>query len=125
MAYKVNDLVIGEVINVKPFAAFLAFDDGVEGLLHISEISDAFIRDIEKFVSVGDKLKVKVLSIDPNNGFLRVSLKQVPQDESYSTHINGKNKVVEVKAADFDKLKEKLPTWIEQTLQRMKDKEND
>lgn len=125
MAYKVNDLVIGEVINVKPFAAFLSFGDGVEGLLHISEISDAFIRDIEKYVSVGDKLKVKVLSIDPNNGFLRVSLKQVPQGESYSTHINGKNKVVEVKAADFDKLKEKLPQWIEQTLQRMKDKEND
>ena len=125
MAYKINDLIIGEVINVKPFAAFLEFDEGVQGLLHISEISDAFIRDIEKFVSVGDKLKVKVLSIDPNNGFLRISLKQVPQNEAYSTHINGKNKMVEVKAADFDKLKEKLPGWIEQTLQRMKDKEND
>ncbi len=85
MKYELNQLVIGRVISVKPYAIFLAFEDGVEGLLHISEISNNYIRDIEKFGVVGDEIKVKILSIDKNNGFLRVSLKQVPPEEALET----------------------------------------
>ena len=58
MNYQVGQLIIGKVYNVKPYALFMSFGDGVTGLLHISEISDSFVRDIEKYGSVGDEIKL-------------------------------------------------------------------
>ena len=84
MKYEIGQIIIGTVTNVKPYALFMDFEDGVSGLLHISEISDSFIRDIERFGTKGDQIKVMVVDIDKNNGFLRVSLKRVPQNETFS-----------------------------------------
>ena len=101
---------------------FLTFEDGSKGLLHISEISDAYVRDIEKYGSVGDVIKVKVIEIDDFNGFLRVSLKKVPEEERYTTHDNSKKKIPEFDEADFSSLQEKLPEWIETTLKKAREK---
>ena len=121
MKYELNQLVIGKVISVKPYAIFMQFEDNIEGLLHISEISNNYIRDIEKFGVVGDEIKVKILSIDKNNGFLRVSLKQVPPEEAFSTHKNIARNIPVLPDDAFDPLKEKLPTWIENTLKEIKE----
>ena len=120
MKYEVGQLIIGTVINVKPYALFMEFDDGVNGLLHISEISDSFIRDIEKYGTKGDQLKVKIVSIDENNGFLRVSLKKVPPEDAFSTHNNNVRKKPETEEEDFAPLAEKLPEWIAITLEEAK-----
>ena len=122
MNYQVGELVIGKVYNVKPYALFMTFDDGVTGLLHISEISDSFVRDIEKYGSVGDEIKVKVLSIDKENGFLRVSYKQVPQEEMYSNHTN-QRRLPTVSEDEFKPLQEKLDDWIKEAYEKI-DKEN-
>ena len=111
MKYQVGQLIVGKVYNVKPYALFMSFDDGVTGLLHISEISDSFIRDIEKYGSVGDEIKVKILSIDKDNGFLRVSYKQVPPEEMYSSHTN-QRRMPTTSEDEFLPLKEKLDSWI-------------
>ena len=122
MKHEIGELLIGRVTGVKPYALFLTFDDGVEGLLHISEISDGFVRDIEKYGTFNDEIRVKVLSIDKNNGFLRVSYKQVEESERYNTHDNNKrNAPIEVSEEDFAPLKEKLPEWIANTLKKAKE----
>ena len=123
MKYQVGQLVIGKVYNVKPYALFMSFDDGVTGLLHISEISDSFIRDIEKYGSVGDEIKVKILSIDKDNGFLRVSYKQVPQEEMYSSHTN-QRKIPTTSEDEFLPLKEKLDSWIKEAYENIEKREN-
>ena len=126
MDIKVNDLVIGKVNKIRPYALFLTFENGQTGLLHISELSDNYIRDIEKYGTVGDELKVKVLSIDPNNGFLRVSYKAVPDEEKYNSHDENKSPSFYFDEADFKDLEEKLPEWINATLEKAKeDKDND
>ena len=111
MEYQVGQLIIGKVYNVKPYALFMSFDDGVTGLLHISEISDSFVRDIEKYGSVGDEIKVKVLTIDKDNGFLRVSYKQVPPEEAYSSLTN-QRRLPTVTEEEFAPLRDKLDDWI-------------
>ena len=116
MKYEVGQLIIGIVESVKPYALFLVFEDDVKGLLHISEISDSYIRDIEKFGTVGDEMKVKILSIDDHNGFMRVSLKQVPEEDRFSTHSNEKRHIPEVDHEAFRDLEEHLPGWIQDTL---------
>ena len=118
MNYQVGQLVIGKVYNVKPYALFMSFDEGVTGLLHISEISDSFVRDIEKYGSVGDEIKVKILAIDKENGFLRVSYKQVPPEEAYSSHVN-QRRLPTVTEEEFQPLKDKLDGWINDAYQKI------
>ena len=120
MNYQVGQYVIGKVYNVKPYALFMSFEDGATGLLHISEISDSFVRDIEKYGSVGDEIKVKILSIDKDNGFLRVSYKQVPPEEAYSSHTN-QRRLPTVTEEEFLPLKEKLDDWINDAYQKIKE----
>ena len=85
---------------------------GIEQLLHISEISDSFIRDIEKYGSVGDQIKVKILSIDKDNGFLRVSYKQVPPEEMFTSHVN-QRRMPTTSEDEFLPLKDKLDTLFD------------
>ena len=118
MNYQVGQLIVGKVYNVKPYALFMSFEGGATGLLHISEISDSFVRDIEKYGSIGDEIKVKVLSIDKDNGFLRVSYKQVPPEEMYSSHTN-QRKVPTTSEDEFLPLKEKLDSWIKEAYENI------
>ena len=122
MDYQVGQLVIGKVYNVKPYALFMNFEEGVTGLLHISEISDSFVRDIEKYGSIGDEIKVKILSIDKENGFLRVSYKQVPAEEAYSSHTN-QRRLPTVTEEEFLPLKNKLDEWIEEAYSQINEEE--
>ena len=125
MEIKVDDILIGKVNQIRPYALFLTFENGQRGLLHISELSDNYIRDIEKYGSIGDEIKVKVLSIDPTNGFLRVSYKAIPVEERYNTHDESKHLSAQFDEADFHDLEEKLPQWIQETLEKIKEEDND
>ena len=125
MNFKVGDILIGKVNQIRPYALFLSFEGGVNGLLHISELSDGYIRDIEKFGSIGDEIKVKVLSIDSSNGFLRVSYKAIPEEERYNTHDESVHHFTQFDEADFHDLEAKLPEWISETLQKAKEEEKD
>ena len=125
MGFKIGDIIIGKVNQIRPYALFLTFEDGTNGLLHISELSDGYIRDIEKFGSIGDEIKVKVLSIDDSNGFLRVSFKAIPENERYTTHVNGVRSAPQFDEADFSDLEAKLPGWINDTLEKAKENKND
>ena len=118
MAYDIGDLVVAKVEKVRPYALFLALPDGNKGLLHISEISDGYVRDIERIGSVGDEIKLMVIEIDPYNNFMRFSYKRVPPEERYSTHDNSEKKMPIFDEADFSSLEEKLPEWIEETLKK-------
>lgn len=125
MEIKVGDILIGKVNQIRPYALFLSFENGQRGLLHISELSDNYIRDIEKYGSIGDEIKVIVLSIDESNGFLRVSYKAVPVEERYNTHDESKHLSAQFDEADFHDLEEKLPEWIKGTLEKAKEDNND
>ena len=124
MEIKVGDIIIGKVNQIRPYALFLTFENGQKGLLHISELSDNYIRDIEKYGTVGDDIKVKVLSIDPTNGFLRVSYKAIPVEERYNTHDDSRHLSAQFDEADFHDLEEKLPEWINETLEKAKEDNN-
>ena len=118
MGYDVGEFVLGTVNQVRTYSIFMNFEDGSKGLLHISEISDEYVRDIEMYGVVGDVIKVKVIEVDPFNGFLRVSYKQVPVEERYSTHNSEIKQAPAFDKADFSSLEAKLPEWIENTLKK-------
>jgi predicted RNA-binding protein with RPS1 domain len=117
----VNDIIKVKVTDTKPYAAFIETKDGVKGLLHISEISDNFVKDIENFVRKGDEINVKILEIDNNDGFLRVSYKRVPENEQFSSHQNKRQGLISDEE-EFAPLKNHLNEWIDNTISKMEDK---
>ncbi len=77
--YKVGDIVEGEIQKVVPYGAFVRIDKGLNGLIHISELSDKLVKDPANIVTEGDTVKVKILSISSTERHLGLSLKAVPK----------------------------------------------
>lgn len=124
MAFKVGEYVRATVKEVKPYAAFLTFKGFYHGMLHISEISDGYVKDIENYVSEGDEIIVKILQIDERTKFMRTSLKQVPDEFKYSTHQNSYRKIPNIDKEEFKILKNNLEEWIQQAYNKAVKKEN-
>ncbi|MFH1442110.1 MAG: polyribonucleotide nucleotidyltransferase [Candidatus Omnitrophota bacterium] len=76
---EVNRIYMGKVKRIMPFGAFCEIAPGKEGLVHVSELSDTFVKDIDTIVKVGDEFKVKVVGID-ELGRVNLSKKQASQE---------------------------------------------
>lgn len=77
MRYMVGDIVEGTVTGIQPYGAFVSLDTAHRGLIHISEISDYYVRDVHSYVNLHDRVKVKVLDVDEDHAQLKLSLKAV------------------------------------------------
>jgi len=73
--YQVGEIVEGKVTKILDFGAIISFN-GQDGLLHISEMKEGYVKKVEDVVKIGDKVKVKIIKID-DNGRLSLSLKGV------------------------------------------------
>ena len=73
--YKVGDVVKGEIQKVVPYGAFVRIGEGLNGLIHISELSDKLVKNPEDIVKIGDAVDVKILSISSTERHLGLSLK--------------------------------------------------
>ena len=97
-----GDIVKGEITSIKPYGAFVKLNRNLYGLIHISEFSDRYVRDIEDYVSVGDVLDLEVISIQDDT---KVSL-------SFKTlHKRKKRLRIKLKTG-FTPLREKIGKWI-------------
>ncbi|MFW4371341.1 MAG: S1 RNA-binding domain-containing protein [Spiroplasma sp. hy2] len=72
--YDKKSKVIVKITNITPFGAFCELKDAA-GLIHISEFSDFFVRNIQEFVNVGDNVEVEVLDFDPVKKHVKLSYK--------------------------------------------------
>lgn len=117
--YKKGIIVEGIVTSIKKYGAFLSFDEGYIGLLHISEISNVFVTNIFNYFRIGDKINVVVKEIDEDGKRISVSLKDVPSSMNPTLEkIDGKPIVQYVKDIDFSKLDKALPLMIKKELER-------
>ena len=78
--YSVGDEVEGKVVNIKDFGGFIELEEGLNGLLHISDMSWAYIRSPQEILSENDMIKVRILDIDKENRKISLGLKQLMED---------------------------------------------
>ena len=83
-ALKVGDTVTGTVRTIMPYGAFVEIEPGLDGLLHISDISRARVAKAEDVLSVGEQLTLRILKIDPETSKISLGLKQL-QPEPWET----------------------------------------
>lgn len=79
--FKVNDVVKGKVIRLMDFGAFVEISDGIEGLVHISEIADKRIGTPSEVLTPGDEVKVKILDIKQKEKRISLSIKEAQEEE--------------------------------------------
>jgi len=91
--YKIGDIVDGVVQKVVPYGAFVRIGEGLNGLIHISELSEKLVKDPGDIVKVGQKVKVKILSISSTERHLGLSLKE-------TSEVVGKKKMDEKELAE-------------------------
>lgn len=82
--YRVGQFVEGTVTKLAPFGAFVQIEEGVEGLIHISELSFQRISHPKEVVKVGDVLRLQIISLDPVHRRMGLSLKRVAEQERSS-----------------------------------------
>ena len=79
-----ESVVEGTVTRIAEFGAFVQLVPGVEGLVHISELSDQHVRSVNEVVQEGQTIQVKVLSVDEDKHRLSLSIKQLAQMSDYT-----------------------------------------
>ena len=103
---QIGEIVSGTITGIKDYGAFVHVDDFC-GLIHISEFSDGFVRNINDIVAIGDVVSVEVIEVDEEDKKLKLSYKKanvIPSKLLEHVHIY----------KGFNALELKLDLWIEE-----------
>ena len=115
MKYKIGEIVEVKITGIQAYGAFVALDDDTNGLIHISEISDGYVKDITRFVRVGDTVRVKIIDIDESTNQVRLSLKALHKKRAHGRMgmFSHKATLPESKLG-FLSIEKQLPIWIQE-----------
>ena len=112
--YKEGDIVKAKITAIEKYGAFASIDEEYSGLIHISELTEKFVRDITEYVEIGDEINVKILLIPEEHNQLRLSAKDVNGDLHKS-----KRKKIKETVFGFYLLKTALPGWISKKMEEI------
>ena len=86
--HQIGQIVPGKVTKLVPFGAFVRVDEGIEGLVHISELAERHVEVPEQVVQVGNDVMVKVIDIDLDRRRISLSLKQANEGMTVDTEFD-------------------------------------
>ncbi|WP_234973700.1 bifunctional 4-hydroxy-3-methylbut-2-enyl diphosphate reductase/30S ribosomal protein S1 [Sporanaerobacter acetigenes] len=101
--YKVGDIAEGTVVNMLDFGAFIRLDVGVDGLVHVSQISNEHVNRPADKLSLGEKVTVKIMDIKEDERKISLSMKEVMEDVAKEDEIATENKEMDVTVGDIIK----------------------
>lgn len=121
--FEVGQVIEGKVTGIQPYGAFVALNDKIQGLVHISEVTHGYVKDINEHLSVGAEVKVKVLNVDAKNNKVSLSIRATEEAPKKETRAPRNNQAVSnYQPGDgsegFNSLKGKLEEWIGQSKER-------
>ena len=114
--FKKDEIVEGCVTGIEKYGIFVTLDEYYSGLIHISEISDGFVSNINNYFNIGDTIYVKVLDVDDETCHVKLSIKDI----NYKNYNH--NKKVKESKNGVKPLVEMLPIWIEEKMEEIKNK---
>ena len=112
--YKAGDIIKGQVTGIEDYGIFVNIDPWYDGLIHISEVSNTYVKDIHDYVTIGETIYCQILDVDEDNLHLKLSIKDINYKDS--TPASG---VVETRKG-FLPLKENLSNWMLEKLEEYK-----
>lgn len=82
---EIGAIVEGKVTGLTGFGAFVSLPDGKSGMVHISEVSNSYVKDIKEFLKEGQEVKVKVVGISPE-GKISLSIRKATEQTEADSH---------------------------------------
>ncbi|MBE7049127.1 MAG: S1 RNA-binding domain-containing protein [Ruminococcaceae bacterium] len=119
MALEPGKIVTGKVTGISPFGAFVSLGEGKTGLVHISEVALAYVKNVSDFLKENDEVKVKIISIDPN-GKVSLSIKQALLEEKKNQQASAPDRVPRTERVDWSKKNDAPPATFEDMMNRFK-----
>ena len=110
MKYKINDIIKCEVTGISNYGVFVKCPENYTGLIHISEISEGFVKNVTDFAKVGDIILCRIIEVDNDDNHLKLSIKNIDYKGT------GKPTGILEEGNGFKPLKENLPIWTKETL---------
>ena len=107
--YKVGDIIKCVVTGIQKYGIFVSVNDTYSGLIHISEVSSSYVKNIYDYVKLNEKIYCQILAISEDNHHLKLSIKDINYKENNDTKIKETRK-------GFLPLKENLPIWLDEKL---------
>lgn len=107
LKYEKGRIVTGCVTGIEKYGVFVGLDEFYSGLIHISEISNGFVKNISDYVNISETIKVKVLETDDDNYHVKLSIKNI----DYRINLKKKMSITEI-GEGFAPLKKELDHWI-------------
>lgn len=108
-------VIRGTVTGIESYGVFVSCDDYYTGLIHISELSHNFVKNITDFVNIGDIIYVEILDVDEELGHLKLSVKNI----DYKKKVFIRKKRINETSLGFKTLEYKLPIWIEEAMKKI------
>jgi small subunit ribosomal protein S1 len=102
--YRVGQLVKGKVTNVTKFGAFVELEPGIEGLVHISEISHQRVEKAEEALKIGDEIQTAVINVDPKRHKIGLSIKDVDRYQTQQARKEAVPTTYEDDTSDFGRM---------------------
>ena len=75
--FKVGEIVEGPIVKILEFGAIVDLGGGKDGMIHVSELKDGYVKKVEDVVKMGDFVRAKIISADDDGGKIRLSVKQL------------------------------------------------
>lgn len=119
--FETGQVIEGKVTGIQPYGAFVALDDETQGLVHISEVTHGYVKDINDHLTVGDDVNVKVLNVDSEKNKVSLSIRateEAPKKQAKAPSNQPAKQQQQESAAGFNTLKDKLEEWIGQSEKR-------
>ena len=117
MKYEDGKIVKGCVTGIENYGIFISFDEYYSGLIHISEISNNFVRNINDYIKIKDRIYAQVVDIDFENSKFKLSIKNIDYRND-GKFINGNDNYEN----GFEPLKNRLELWISEKIKEIMDK---
>lgn len=109
--YQIGEIAKGIVTGIENYGIFLSFEGDYTGLIHISELSEHFVKDVKEYAKIGEEIPCIILECENEQKKLKCSIKNTDFGKRKDQNIDH----------GFAPLRRQLPIWMEEKLKDMKE----
>lgn len=107
--FEPGKVVKGVVSGIEKYGIFVNFENGYTGMIHISEVSEKFVRDLNIYAKIGEIIPCKILEINDETKKIRLTIKNLEYQLKKEEYEN----------RNFQRLQKMLPIWIEEKMKEL------
>jgi len=117
LEYKIGQKVRGKITGIQPYGVFVELDENTQGLIHISELKHAYVKDISEIVDVGEELTVQIMDIDEYSKQFSLSIRSLTKTNHHPFSNRRRNPRYGKKTGlGFKSIDESMPGWVDEAL---------